>query len=122
MGLAQATFRTWVRRDPALQIAWKGIREEHAHSLFDRLDEVTHTLAAGKFDRDDNATVTALRAAQDGLKHMTARLLPAMYGEQKAGAQGVTVVINTTLPMDEAPKVVEGEFKVALPLPGPGND
>jgi hypothetical protein len=123
-GIAPSEFRGWMRRDPELKLAWREAEAEYVHSIFDEMASITKQLATGRFTKDDGARVQALRAALDGLKHVTSRLNPAQYGEQKAGQQGVTVVINTTLPIGEgqAPAAaIDGDFKVVVALPEPGS-
>jgi hypothetical protein len=118
LGIKPASFRTRVRKDPALQEEWDAVRKEYVHSLFDELARITRELAAAEFGREDSAKVNALRAAQDGLKHITARLNPSAYGEQKAGAAVPTIIINTTLPIgpgDKAPLIVDGDFTIEVP-------
>jgi hypothetical protein len=119
-----ARFRTWMRKNPVLAAEWDGVQREYVHSLFDKLSSVTAQLARADFSKDDGAAVQALRAAQDGYKHMTARLNPAAYGETRDKGAGVTVIINTSLPIgigDKPLEVVDGDFKVVLPLEGPGD-
>lgn len=118
-GMTQTEFRRRIRRDPALGMAWEEARKEYVHSLFNELAELTKRLSTSKFGRDSNAEVSALRAAIDGLKHITGRLNPGAYGEQKAGTQGITVIINTDLPIrdgDKPGETIEGDFKVEVPL------
>lgn len=114
-------FRTWMRAaDPLLKKRWKEARVDHAHALFDELVRLSHVLAHGKWDKDANAQVTAIRVAIDGLKHATARLLPSDYGEQKAGAQAMSVTIVTSLPMGpgSVPEAaVDTAFKVVGTVP-----
>lgn len=125
LGIAPATFRSWCRADKELGAEWQLARREYAHSLFDRIAEISAILAVGgrnvKVDGKDSweamtaAEVNAMKAAIDGYKHIAARLNPAQYGEQKAGQQGVVVMINTTLPvgLDEKPSMaVDTDFTV----------
>ena len=114
-----ASFRTWMRRDPLLAAEWDLVKREYVHSLFDKLASITFELARADYDKEDGAKVQALRAAQDGLKHITSRLNPAQYGETKDKTAGLTVIINTSLPIgpgDTPQTVVDGDFKVILPL------
>ena len=115
-----ATFRSWTYRDPALRKLWREARNEHAHALFDRMVDLADQLATGEFDRDSTAKVTAIRGAIDALKHATARLLPSDYGEQKPGAQGISVTIVTSLPMGPGSvpeQAIDTAFKVVGKLP-----
>jgi hypothetical protein len=118
LGIKPAAFRTRVRKDSALSEEWEAVRREYVHSLFDELASVTRQLRDAEFGGEDSAKVNALRAAQDGLKHITARLNPSAYGEQKAGAAVPTIIINTTLPIgpgDKAPLIVDGDFTIEVP-------
>ena len=92
-------FRRWVRQSPELRVAWLEARREYAHSLFDQMADLAEELRTRAFERDDNATVTAKRAALDALKHITARLAPADYAEPKSQNQGVSVTVVTSLPL-----------------------
>jgi hypothetical protein len=117
-----ASFRTWMRRDAALAAEWDTVKREYVHSLFDRLASITIELATKRFDKEAGAQVQALRAASDNIKHITSRLNPAQYGETKDKTGALTVIINTSLPIgpgDNPQTVVDGDFKVVLPLEGP---
>jgi hypothetical protein len=117
-----ASFRTWMRRDPTLAAEWDLVKREYVHSLFDKLAAITMELSRAEYGKEDGAKVQALRAAQDGLKHITSRLNPGQYGETKDKTGGLTVIINTSLPIgpgDQPQTVVDGDFKVVLPLEAP---
>lgn len=92
-------FRRMVRKDKELQIAWHQARHDYAHSLFDKMTDLAGYLARTKFKTEDNAQVTAIRTSIDAYKHITARLAPEVYAEQKPGNQGVIVNIVTSLPL-----------------------
>lgn len=123
LGIQQAEFRSWMRKAPAdLAEGWKRAKDEFVHSTFDQMASITRQLATGRFGKDDSSRVQALRAAMDGLKHISSRLNPAQYGEQKAGQQMPTIIINTNLPVglgDQPSAAINGEFSVVLPLEGP---
>jgi len=122
LGIRPASFRTWMRRNPRLAGEWDAVKREYVHSLFDKLAAITMELSKAEYGKEDGAKVQALRAAQDGLKHITSRLNPAQYGETKDKTGALTVIINTSLPIGpgDAPQtVVDGDFKVVLPLEGP---
>src|SRR5271163_690456 len=117
LGIKPASFRTWMRKDPRLAEEWDAVKREYVHSLFDKLAAITMELSRGHYDKEDGAKVQALRAAQDGLKHITSRLNPAQYGETKDKTGALTVIINTSLPLgpgDSPHQVVDGDFKVIL--------
>lgn len=101
--MAPATFRGWCRESKELDQEWQLARKEYAHSLFDKIAELSAILSRGKDVASGEplsaAQVNGLKAAIDGYKHVAARLNPAQYGEQKAGQQGVAVFINTSLPI-----------------------
>lgn len=121
-GIKPATFRTWMRRNPKLAETWDGVKREYVHSLFDKLASISMELSQARYGKEDGAKVQALRAAQDGLKHITSRLNPAQYGETKDKTGALTVIINTSLPIgpeDHPQTIVDGDFKVVLPLEGP---
>lgn len=123
LGIQQAEFRSWMRKAPAdLAEQWKRAKDEFVHSTFDQMASITRQLATGRFGKDDSSRVQALRAAMDGLKHISSRLNPSAYGEQKAGQQMPTIIINTSLPIgptDKAATTIEGDFKLTVPLEGP---
>lgn len=123
LGVKEAEFRSWIRRGgPEAQALWKEAKGEFVHSTFGLMTSITRQLATGRFGKDDSSRVQALRGALDGLKHITSRLNPAEYGEQKAGQQMPTIIINTNLPVglgDQPAAAVNGEFSVVLPLEGP---
>lgn len=123
LSVKEAEFRSWIRRGgPEAQTLWKEAKNEFTHSTFGLMTSITRQLAFGKFGKDDSARVQALRGAMDGLKHITSRLNPAEYGEQKAGQQMPTIIINTSLPIgpaDTAATTIEGDFKLTVPLEGP---
>jgi hypothetical protein len=119
-GVTPSQFRAWVRNGSAeLKKLWKEAKADHAHALFDQLVYLTNLLTTKDWGKDDNAQVTALRVAIDGLKHATARLLPSDYGEQKAGVPALAVTIVTSLPMSgrepEAP--MDTAFRVIGTVP-----
>lgn len=108
-------FRFWVRKDKALGVEWHQARHDYAHALFDKMADLAAQLASGKFGRDDTAKVTAIRTAIEAFKHITARLAPEVYAEQKAGTQGVIVNIVTSLPLgqgSQAEKPIDTSFRV----------
>jgi hypothetical protein len=108
-----------MRQDATLATQWDAVKREYVHSLFDKLSSVTAQLARAEFSKEDGAAVQALKAAQDGYKHMTSRLNPSAYGDTKDKNTGVTVIINTSLPVgvgDKPLEVVDGDFKVVVPL------
>lgn len=112
-----ATFRALMRSDAKLKQEWTIVRDEYTHSIFNQMLSLSHELATRKFTRDEAPEVNAKRAALDGFKHTTARLNPQAYGEQKNQQQGVTVYINTSLPLgedDEPATVVDGDFKITV--------
>lgn len=118
MNVRPAEFRSWMRKGTVeLQAQWKLVKTEHAHSIFDQIRSLAHKLETGRFGKEDGARVQALRGAIDALKHIASRLDPADYGEQKPGAQGVVVIINTDLALSGKPETtIDGEFKIAVPL------
>jgi hypothetical protein len=122
LGLRPAVFRGWCRNDPGLAEDWRAVRADYVDALFDKLASVTAQLAAsGTIDADDkaaNARVNSLKAAQDGFKHITARLKPSAYGDNKATGPGMTVIFNTDLPIGpgQSPGAsVDGDFTIVLP-------
>lgn len=126
LGLAPATFRGWCRADKALDQEWQLARREYAHSLFDKIAELSALLSRGKDATTDEplsaAQVNGLKAAIDGYKHVAARLNPAQYGEQKAGQQGVVVMINSTLPLGDGAgpvNAIDADFTAVVKLEGP---
>jgi hypothetical protein len=84
--------------------------------------DLTEQLRNGTWGREDNAAVTALRVAIDGLKHITARLSPDDYAERKDNKAGTIVNILTSLPIGpgSAPeKAIDTAFRVVGQLPSP---
>ena len=91
--------------------------KDFVHALFDKYASVTAQLAVGQFGKEDNARVQALRAAQDGYKNICARLNPGKYAEQKDKKAGITVIINSDLPMETGvlpPATIDGDFTLKL--------
>lgn len=121
--LRPATFRAWCRADPALDAEWRAVRLDYVDALFDQLAAITGELAdASRLSGEDkaaNARVNSLKAAQDGLKHVTARLRPALYGDSKGSGSAMTVIFNTDLPIgpgQEAGATVDGDFTIVVPV------
>ena len=118
--LPTRTWRKWCREDPKLQIAWDASDRDFVHTLFDRYAEVTAVLRAGPpADLDANRVngwVNALKAAQDGYKNICARLNPAKYAEQKDKQMGITLIVNTPLPMEPGAQeeTIDGDFSVVI--------
>jgi hypothetical protein len=120
-----AEFRRWVRADPELARQYELARRDMAHALFDEMTALAHELATGTYGKDDNAVVGAKRAAIDALKHLTARLLPGQYADQKAVNQGVQVTIVSTLPLGPgsvAEKPIDTAFRVVGRLAPPSEE
>lgn len=115
-------FRRWTRASKENRELWTDARREYAHSLFDRLADLTSQLATGAYGREDNAQVTALRTAIDGLKHITARLNPDDYAERRDHSSGVQVTIVSSLPLGPGAKpeaAIDTAFRVVGQLPNP---
>jgi hypothetical protein len=86
------------------------------------MTDLANDLAGGNFGKEDNAQVTAIKGAIDTLKHITARLAPDLYAEQKAGAAGVSVTIVSTLPLGPGSRseaAIDTAFRVVGNLPAP---
>jgi hypothetical protein len=115
-------WRSWVRADQTLREAWELSDRDFVHALFDRYAAVTEELRSfnpegGGDIRTATARVNALKAAQDGYKNICARLNPGKYAEQKDKQGGVTLIINTPLPLDEnsaAITAVEGDYEIIV--------
>jgi hypothetical protein len=118
--LPTRTWRRWCREDDRLKVAWEDSDKDFVHALFDRYAQVTAELRAGPPpDMDVRLVagwVNALKAAQDGYKSICARLNPAKYAEQKDKQSGITLVINTPLPMEPGAlaETIDGDFSVAI--------
>jgi len=111
-------FRRWTRRDGELRKLWNMARRDYAHSLFDRMAAITSELATTDWGREDNPKVTALGKALDGLKHITARLHPEEYAEQKPGQQAIVVNLVTPLALRGGPEApIDTAFRVVGQLP-----
>ena len=119
--LPTRSWRKWVRDDPKLKMLWDDSDRDFVHALFDRYAQVTEELRQGppaEMDvRQIAGWVNSLKAAQDGYKSICARLNPAKYAEQKDKQAGITLVINTSLPMEvgtAGPEVIDTDFSVAI--------
>ena len=113
-------FRRWARASKENRELWADARREYAHSLFDRMADLTEVLRNGNWGREDNAAVTALRVAIDGLKHITARLNPDDYAERKDNKQATIVNIISSLPIGPGAvpeAAVDTAFRVVGALP-----
>jgi hypothetical protein len=121
-GITPTQFRRWARSSKENRELWHDARREYAHSLFDRLAELTEQLASGTFGKEDNAQVTALKGAIDGLKHITSRLSPEDYAERRDDKSGVSVTIISSLPLGDGAKpeaAIDTAFRVVGRLPSP---
>ena len=120
LGVKPAEFRHLMRKAaPEVQAEWKLAKEEYVHSLFGEIHSIERKLASGRFGKEDGARVQALRGAIEALKHITGRLNPSQYGEQKSAGPGLTVIINTSLPIgpgQQPAEVLDGDFKVVRQL------
>jgi hypothetical protein len=121
-GITPTQFRRWARASKENRELWADARREYAHSLFDKLADLTERLATGEFSKEENAQVTALKTAIDGLKHITARLNPDDYAERRDNKSGVSVTIVSSLPLGPGSKpeaAIDTAFRVVGTLPPP---
>ncbi len=105
------TFHYWLVKYPALMTAYRDARGISAHALFDEaIDEARLIQKTAKTP----AAVNAMRLLIETLKWAAAKLSPSEYGDKITAPGGVSIVIQTTLPMLEAAKVegTENVFEV----------